>query len=103
MTYVKCVQGQQLPVNELVSEAQEPVQPIVLAHWNNSPRVDMSLHSDTSFWFRVNKSLLFLINDACLAEKQQIPILWSLVWPDRDSNLRALGEYANHYATDAVL
>jgi len=24
---------------------------IVLAHWNNSPRVDMSLHSDTLFWF----------------------------------------------------
>ena len=25
---------------------------IVLAHWNNSPRVDMSLHSDTLFWFQ---------------------------------------------------
>jgi hypothetical protein len=23
---------------------------IVLAHWNNSPRVDISLHSDTLFW-----------------------------------------------------
>jgi hypothetical protein len=23
---------------------------IVLAHWNNSPRVDMSLHSDTLSW-----------------------------------------------------
>jgi hypothetical protein len=48
---------------------------IVLAHWNNSPRVDMSLHSDTLFWFRANQSLLFLLNAACLAEKQQIPIL----------------------------
>jgi hypothetical protein len=28
---------------------------IVLAHWNNSPRVDMSLHSDTLFWFRANQ------------------------------------------------
>ena len=27
-------------------------------HWNNSPRVDMSLHSDTLFWFRANQSLL---------------------------------------------
>jgi hypothetical protein len=42
---------------------------------NNSPRADMSLHSDTLFWFRANQSLLFLLNDACLAEKQQIPIL----------------------------
>jgi len=25
---------------------------IVLAHWNNSPRVDMSTHPDTLFWFR---------------------------------------------------
>jgi hypothetical protein len=24
---------------------------IVLAHWNNSPQVDMSLHSDTLSWF----------------------------------------------------
>jgi hypothetical protein len=23
---------------------------LVLAHWNNSPRVDMSLHSDTLYW-----------------------------------------------------
>jgi hypothetical protein len=48
---------------------------IVLAHWNNSPWVDMSFHSDTLLWFRANQSLLFLLNAACLAEKQQIPIL----------------------------
>jgi hypothetical protein len=62
---------------------------IVLAHCNNSPRVDMSLHSDTLFWFRANQSLLFLLNAACLAEKQQIPTLKSLVWPDRGSNPRS--------------
>ena len=45
---------------------------IVLAHWNNSPLVDMSLHSDTLFWFRANQSLLFLL---IAADKQQIPIL----------------------------
>jgi hypothetical protein len=56
---------------------------IVLAHWNNSPWVDMSLHSDTLVWFRANQSLLFLLNAACLAEKQHIPILMSLVWHDR--------------------
>jgi hypothetical protein len=49
----------------------------------------MSLHSDTLFWFRANQSLLFLRNAACLAEKQQIPIVWSLVWPDWGSNPRS--------------
>jgi hypothetical protein len=35
----------------------------------------MSLHSDTLSWFGANQSLLFLLNAAFLAEKQQIPIL----------------------------
>jgi len=48
---------------------------IVLAHWNNSPRIDMSPHLDTLSWFRPHQSLLFLFNTACLAEKQHIPIL----------------------------
>jgi hypothetical protein len=48
---------------------------IVLAHWNNSPRIDMSLHSDTLSWFRSNQSLLFLLNAACLAERKQITSL----------------------------
>ena len=50
----------------------------MLAHWNYSPRVDMSLHSDTLFWFRAKQSLLFLLNAACLAEKQkyQFYSLW---------------------------
>ena len=47
---------------------------ILLAHWNNSPCIDMSLHSGTLFWFRDNQSLLLLLRAACLAEKQQIPI-----------------------------
>jgi hypothetical protein len=48
---------------------------LLLAHWNNSLRIDMSLHSDTLFWFLDNQPLLFLLNAACLAEKQLIPIL----------------------------
>ena len=40
------------------------------ANWNNSPQIDMSPHSDTLSWFRANKSLFFLHNAACLAEKQ---------------------------------
>jgi hypothetical protein len=38
---------------------------------------------DTLSWFRVNQSLLYLHNVACLAKKQHIPISLSLVWPDR--------------------
>jgi hypothetical protein len=45
-------------------------------------------HLDTLFWFQDNQSELFLLNDACLAEKRQIPILKCLVWPDRGSNPR---------------
>jgi hypothetical protein len=29
-----------------------------LAHWNNSPQVDMSLHSDILSWVLANQSLL---------------------------------------------
>ena len=51
---------------------------IVLAHWNNSPRIAKSPHSDTLSWFRPNQSLLFLLNGACLAEnhKYQFYSLW---------------------------
>ena len=35
---------------------------IVLAHWNNSPWLDMWPHSDTLSWFQANQSLLFLLN-----------------------------------------
>jgi len=49
---------------------------LLLAHWNNSLWVNMSLQSDTLFWFRANQSLLLLPSAACfIAERQQIPIL----------------------------
>ena len=47
---------------------------IVLAHWNNSRWIEISPHSHTLSWLRANQSLLFLLNAAGLAEKQQIPI-----------------------------
>jgi hypothetical protein len=77
-----------------------------LARWaNNSQWVDMSLHSDTLFWFRANQSLLFLLNAAFLAEKQQITnvIFFCLTRPQFVPTIyRTWGEHANHYATDAV-
>ena len=51
----------------------------------------MSPHSDTLSWFRANKSLLFLLNAAYLAEKSQMPKIYH-TW----------GEHADHYTTDAV-
>ena len=48
----------------------------MLAHWDNSPQVDMSLHLETLSWFRANHSLLFLLDAVRLAEKQQIYSLW---------------------------
>ena len=43
---------------------------IVHSHWNNSLQVDMSLHSDTLFWFLANQFLLFLLTAAWLSKKQ---------------------------------
>ena len=65
---------------------------IVLAHWNNSPQKDMSPHSNTLSWFRANQ-LLFLLNAACLAEKQQMPISYSGL-------TRSGPEHADHCTTD---
>ena len=63
---------------------------IVLAHWKNSVRVDMLLHSDTLYWDCVNQSLLLVLNTACLAEKQQIQIKFIVFGiPPPGSNLRS--------------
>ena len=41
----------------------------------NNPPVDISLHVDTLSLTRANKSLFFFLLDiACLEEKQQLPI-----------------------------
>ena len=45
---------------------------LALAHWINSPRIDMSLYSGTLFWFRANQYLLFLLSAVWLAEKPHI-------------------------------
>jgi hypothetical protein len=61
----------------------------------------MSPHSDTLSWFLSNQPLLFLHNDACLAEKQQMPILYYLVL--EPTIYRTRGEHANHFTIDVVL
>ena len=78
---------------------------IVLAHWSNSPRVDMSLHSDTLFWLRANKSLLSLLN-ACVLRGEATNTnftVFGLTRPRLEHTIyHTRGEHANHYATDAV-
>ena len=49
----------------------------------------MSVHSDTLFWFGAKQSLVFLPNNACLAEKQHTHLFWSLDRPERRSNPRS--------------
>ena len=64
----------------------------------------MSPHSDTLSWFRVNQSLLFPPNAACLAQKQQIPIsVFDLSQPELEPTIyHTRGKHTNHYTTDAV-
>jgi len=50
---------------------------LVQANWNNHLRIDMSPYSNTLSRFPANPALS--PNAACLSEKQQIPILQSLV------------------------
>ena len=44
------------------------------SHWNNSTRIDMSLQTDTLFWFRANKSMLFLLITAWLEKNIKIQL-----------------------------
>ena len=75
---------------------------IVLGHWNNSPLVDILLHTDTLFWFRADQSLFVLLNAACLAERKNINfIVFGMTRPELESTIyRIPGKHANHYATD---
>jgi hypothetical protein len=78
----------------------------VLAHWDNSLQVDMSLHLETLSWFRANHSLLFLLDAVRLAEKQQIYSLWldpirartQDLWAPKTSTLnpRSTGTWDEH-------
>jgi hypothetical protein len=57
---------------------------IVLAHWNNSLWIDILTHSVTLSWFRVNQSLIFLLNNVYMSEESTttkvtydcIPLPW---------------------------
>jgi len=56
---------------------------ILLAHWNNSPWVDMSLHSDILFWFQAIQSLLLFLSGAFLTKKA------TNTHPNRKENIKS--------------
>jgi hypothetical protein len=58
----------------------------------------------TLSWFQANQSLLFLLNAACLAEKQHISILvFGLTRLGLEPTIYQIqGELANHYTNNAV-
>jgi hypothetical protein len=58
----------------------------------------MSLHSDTLFWFRANQTFLFLLNAACLVEKQ---IVFGLTRVGLEPTIYHT-QGSNHYASDAA-
>ena len=72
---------------------------------NNSPRIDMSPHSDTLSWFRAYQSLLYLLNAACLPEKQPISIciVFGMTRQGLQPTIyRTRGEHSEQYTTDPV-
>ena len=75
---------------------------IVLTHWNNSPWIDMSPHSDTLAWFRANQSLLFLLNAPCGEATNTSFIVFGFTRSELELMIyHTLGEHANYY-TDPV-
>ena len=59
----------------------------------------MSIHSDAITWFRVNQSLIFLLNVVCLVEKQQIPMLVFCLNRTVLEPTIYWGKQVNHYTT----
>ena len=71
-----------------------------LTHYLDSTLWHITLiqHSDTLPWFKANLSLFLLLNAVCLLEKQQIPILKFLVWPDlRSTTLKTSTLTLHHW------
>jgi hypothetical protein len=77
---------------------------IVLAQRINSPRLDMSNHSDTLSWLQTNQSLLSPWCYVLSGEETNTNlIVFGLTQPVLEPTIYwTLGEHAIHYITDAV-
>ena len=79
---------------------------LLIAHWNNCQRIDMSLHSDTVSWFQTQPYFfLLLLKDACWVEMRQISVLvFGLTWhgaQTRSKNL--LHSWRTHCTTEKAI
>ena len=75
------------------------------AHWNNTPLVNMLLHSDALSWFGANQSWLFLLNATCLEQNFTFFCLTVTRQGLEPTIYRTRGEHADHYHdyfTDAI-
>ena len=81
---------------------------IVLVHIHNIPQVNTRApHPDSLPTGLCPYSIIMRADQKNKKNQQQIPVLWSLIGPDRYSNSRSTiyhtrGEFADHYTTDAV-
>ena len=57
-----------------------------VAQWINSSHIHLWLHSDILSRFRITHSLSLLRNRVW---SREVPMLWYMVWPNRDSNPRS--------------
>jgi hypothetical protein len=74
-----------------------------IAHWNDSPWIDMSPHENTLAWFRANQYLFFLLNDVCGEATNTNFIVFGLTRSGLVPTIyHTRGEHANHYTTDGV-
>ena len=79
---------------------------IVLAHWNNSLQVIMSLHSGTLFWFQGNQfvcSFSLMLRAYRRSNKYQFYSLWFYLTRTRTYDFCNRCKHTNHDATDAVM
>ena len=78
---------------------------IGLAHWNNSPQIDMSPHLDILLLFLANQSLVFLLNAMCLCKKATNTnfIVFGLTRPDLVPTIYPTQDkHTNHYTINVV-
>jgi hypothetical protein len=92
-------------INSFILEQHTKLDFIVLAHWNNSWWVDMSLHLDTLFWLWANQLLLLLLNSACF--NGEAANTCCIVFGLTDCGLQSTiyhtqGEHTDHFTTNVV-
>ena len=76
---------------------------IFIYQLNNNQQVDLSLLSDTLSWVWANLCLLFLLNDVCCVDKQQISISgWTQ--PGLEPTIyRTLCDHVYKYTSNVVI